>query len=109
MNALSCARPACSGEPEAWFAYDYEARCAWLDDAPAPSGTVSHQWPLCARHADNLRVPRGWFCVDRRAKRSSAREGVAGEQPELGAASSPPTVAARSARHSPTGPVSSIL
>ncbi len=32
MNSGSCSRPACSGQPAAWLAYDYSARCAWIDD-----------------------------------------------------------------------------
>lgn len=36
---------------------------------------AAHVWPLCERHADNLRVPRGWFCVDRRASRFGPAEG----------------------------------
>ena len=69
MNSASCARPGCAIAPAAWLAYDYEARCAWLDDQPDDEkGNVS-RWPLCERHADTLRVPRGWFCVDRRGSR----------------------------------------
>jgi hypothetical protein len=36
---------------------------------------AAHVWPLCERHADNLRVPRGWFCVDRRASRFGPADG----------------------------------
>jgi hypothetical protein len=68
VKGASCARPACPGQPVAWLAYDYDARCAWLDDDPVATNELSHRWPLCERHADNLRVPRGWFCVDRRAR-----------------------------------------
>jgi hypothetical protein len=67
MNTGSCSRPTCSGEPVAWLAYDYKARCAWVDYQPkAPSDRSSH-WPLCERHADALSVPKGWSRVDRRA------------------------------------------
>jgi hypothetical protein len=67
MNTGSCSRPTCSGEPVAWLAYDYSARCAWVDYQPkAPSDRSSH-WPLCERHADGLSVPKGWSRVDRRA------------------------------------------
>jgi Protein of unknown function (DUF3499) len=66
VNTASCARPGCAKAPAAWLAYDYGARCAWLDDqADDGTGKVG-RWPLCERHANNLRVPRGWFCVDRR-------------------------------------------
>jgi Protein of unknown function (DUF3499) len=67
MNTGSCSRPACSGEPAAWLAYDYGARCAWVDyQREAPSDRSSH-WPLCERHADTLSVPKGWSRVDRRS------------------------------------------
>jgi len=72
VNTISCARPACPGAPAAWLAYDYEARCAWIDDHSALTIELSHHWPLCERHADTLRVPRGWFCVDRRTGRAPA-------------------------------------
>jgi hypothetical protein len=72
VNTASCARPGCAKAPAAWLAYDYGARCAWLDDqADDGTGKVG-RWPLCERHADNLRVPRGWFCVDRRGARFAA-------------------------------------
>ena len=67
MNTGSCSRPACAGEPAAWLAYDYGARCAWVDyQREAPSDRSSH-WPLCERHADTLSVPKGWSRVDRRS------------------------------------------
>ncbi len=66
MNPASCARPGCATTPAAWLAYDYGARCAWIDDQPDDGTGKIGKWPLCERHADNLRVPRGWFCVDRR-------------------------------------------
>lgn len=78
MNTVRCSRPTCVGEPAAWLAYDYEARCAWLDDEPEPASGVLYRWPLCADHADTLRVPRGWFSVDRRAPRAP---GAGGEEP----------------------------
>ncbi|MGH9106497.1 MAG: DUF3499 family protein [Acidimicrobiales bacterium] len=74
MSPGSCARPACPAKASAWLAYDYAARCAWLDDEPGPASEPSHRWPLCARHADTLSVPRGWFCVDRRGGREPAAE-----------------------------------
>jgi hypothetical protein len=67
MKSASCSRPACPHKPAAWLAYDYNARCAWIDDQPEPPGDRSSRWPLCERHADNLQVPRGWSRVDRRA------------------------------------------
>ena len=85
MNSARCARPACSGTPAAWLAYDYDARCAWLDDEAedadaAERSRPAHAWPLCERHADNLKVPRGWFCVDRRASRFGPQEDHPGDQ-----------------------------
>jgi hypothetical protein len=76
MKATTCARPACPGQPAAWLAYDYEARCAWLDDAGATPAGGAHRWPLCERHADTLRVPRGWFCIDRRVVPPGAAAGA---------------------------------
>ncbi|HUC14935.1 MAG TPA: DUF3499 family protein [Acidimicrobiales bacterium] len=66
MNFASCARPGCANAAAAWLAYDYGAQCAWLDDQLDDATGRVGRWPLCERHADNLRVPRGWFCVDRR-------------------------------------------
>ena len=71
MNSGSCSRPACSGQPAASLAYDYSARCAWIDDpideTVGGRADRSTRWPLCERHADSLRVPVGWSRVDRRA------------------------------------------
>gem|GEM_PF-6742194 len=67
VSGTSCAHPACPGTPAAWLQYDYQARCAWLYDRPSEATRV-YQWPLCKRHADGLRVPRGWCCIDQRAK-----------------------------------------
>jgi hypothetical protein len=39
------------------------------DASPQDRRLAAHVWPLCERHADTLKVPRGWFCVDRRAAR----------------------------------------
>jgi Protein of unknown function (DUF3499) len=71
MNLGSCSRPTCAGKPAAWLAYDYRARCAWIDDPVDDpiEGPVdrSSRWPLCTHHANTLQVPRGWSRVDRRA------------------------------------------
>jgi len=48
----------------ATLTYDYAARTAWLDHAPAEGHPMSHD--LCEPHADTLRVPRGWSLQDRR-------------------------------------------
>jgi len=66
MNSASCSRPACPESPAAWLAYDYDARCAWLDDRAGEEMAHASRWPLCERHADNLHVPRGWSRIDRR-------------------------------------------
>jgi hypothetical protein len=85
-----CARPACYGAAAAWLAYDYDARCAWLDDDATDAGPEdrrlsAHVWPLCERHADTLKVPRGWFCVDRRASRFGLGDGDVPPVPATGA------------------------
>ena len=60
-----CIRPMCAGRAEAFLVYDYAERTVWLDEighrAPQPG-----VWPVCAAHADSLRVPQGWTLVDRR-------------------------------------------
>ena len=66
VSSYRCARPACPGQASAWLAYDYQARCAWLDDLGTGDPREASQWPLCERHADGLKVPRGWSSVDRR-------------------------------------------
>ena len=66
MNSRQCARPGCSATPAAWLGYDYQARCAWLDEEPLDEQDQAHRWPLCRLHAATLKVPRGWFSVDRR-------------------------------------------
>ena len=112
VNSAHCARPACYGTAAAWLAYDYDARCAWLDDDAGGAGPedrrmAAHVWPLCERHADNLKVPRGWFCVDRRASRFGPAEGdvpAAGDIPGAGdvpAATGAPSVAPTGAGHRP--------
>lgn len=50
--------------------YDYTNRVVWLD-APGDRGDGGTSWGLCAGHAENLRVPRGWAIEDRR--RSAAQ------------------------------------
>jgi hypothetical protein len=45
------------------------------DAAPDDRRLVAHVWPLCERHADTLKVPRGWFFVDRRAARFGSADG----------------------------------
>jgi hypothetical protein len=106
VNSAHCARPACYGTAAAWLAYDYDARCAWLDDDAGGAGPedrrlAAHVWPLCERHADNLKVPRGWFCVDRRASRFGPSEGDALAAAGPGATGSAPGTTAGGRRPGP--------
>jgi hypothetical protein len=92
-----------------------------LDDEASDAGPTdrrlpAHVWPLCERHADTLKVPRGWFCVDRRAARfgPADSDAVAGpDQGEGGAeAGTKPAVAGRGPQGAPgpgSGRLSSIL
>lgn len=45
--------------------YDYATRVVWLDPPGTRNGDAT-TWGLCAGHAENLRVPRGWAVEDRR-------------------------------------------
>lgn len=76
MNSEQCARPACPSKASAWLGYDYDARCAWLDDPADEEIWQASYWPLCEYHADSLKVPRGWFSVDRRAERPGEDAGA---------------------------------
>ncbi|HET9060404.1 MAG TPA: DUF3499 family protein [Acidimicrobiales bacterium] len=104
MTSPSCARPACSGLPAAWLAYDYEARCAWLDDQLETGEDRSHRWALCERHANALRVPRGWFCVDRRLLRGGVTLDSNGDEVAV-----PPKRSGRKAATSGAGSAGSSL
>jgi hypothetical protein len=44
--------------------YDYGNRSAWVDALSSEPHPMRHD--LCARHADSLSVPRGWYLDDRR-------------------------------------------
>lgn len=65
-----CSRPGCQGRTAAWLTYDYAAQRVWLDDDPSPDG--GDEWALCARHAGQLRAPRGWMQMDRRVAPSGS-------------------------------------
>jgi hypothetical protein len=65
-----CARPACGGDVAAWLTYDYAGQRVWLDD-PGFNGD-GNRWPICSTHANRLRVPLGWVCLDRRTAVSLA-------------------------------------
>ena len=58
-----CARPGCGEPATALLTYDYGERVVWLDRLGELNGSA---WPLCATHADGLKVPVGWRCEDRR-------------------------------------------
>jgi hypothetical protein len=59
-----CARPSCSSFAAATLTYDYEARTAWIELLAGELHPMAYD--LCERHADALRVPRGWALQDRR-------------------------------------------
>jgi hypothetical protein len=44
--------------------YEYRASQVWLDDLSAERDP--HDYDLCHRHAEQLRVPLGWHLLDRR-------------------------------------------
>ena len=69
-----CARPGCGDPASALLTYDYGSRTAWIDDPGAIEGSV---WPLCAHHADQLKVPVGWERDDRRVAVVSLRSPLA--------------------------------
>ena len=60
-----CVRPTCATPAVASLRYDYAQRTAWLED-PGPGALIIGAWPLCAVHADGLRVPSGWTLIDNR-------------------------------------------
>jgi hypothetical protein len=63
-SASRCARPGCGQPAAALLGYDYATAIVRLDPLDDdPGGTTLG---LCATHADNLRVPLGWTCEDRR-------------------------------------------
>lgn len=65
MDPHHCARPACAEPACAEMTYDYARRVVWLD-ALGTEDAGGVLWGLCAGHAANLRVPRGWAMEDRR-------------------------------------------
>jgi len=73
-ESRQCARPACGGEVAAWLTYDYGQQRVWLDDAQTAGG--GNRWPICSAHANRLRVPLGWVCVDRRTDARGSRPGL---------------------------------
>ena len=59
-----CARPGCATTASATLTYDYAAGTVWIDVLSDEAHPMTHD--MCARHADSLRVPRGWLLQDRR-------------------------------------------
>lgn len=73
-ESQQCARPACGEDVAAWLTYDYGQQRVWLDDPQAAAG--GNRWPICSAHANRLRVPLGWVCIDRRTDASGSRPGL---------------------------------
>jgi hypothetical protein len=71
-----CARPGCQGPAAAWLTYAYGDSQVWLDDHSDGGGD---RWPLCASHAERLKVPRGWSQVDRRTGPGDGRSFAAAQ------------------------------
>jgi hypothetical protein len=60
----SCTKTGCRWPAAASLSYRYATRQVWLLDlAGTPDPSL---YDLCPHHADDLRVPRGWDCVDER-------------------------------------------
>jgi len=62
--ARHCARPLCSEPSCATLTYEYRAQTVWIDLLAVDREPSAYD--LCGRHADRVRVPRGWQLVDRR-------------------------------------------
>ncbi|HWB71396.1 MAG TPA: DUF3499 family protein, partial [Egibacteraceae bacterium] len=64
----TCDRTGCRWPAAASLAYRYDRRQVWLLDLAARAHPALYD--LCPQHADNLVVPRGWDCSDRRTATS---------------------------------------
>ena len=71
MNPRHCSRPGCSEGASATLTYQYARQAVWMDGLSAERHP--HDYDLCARHADRLRVPAGWRLDDRRPGRVPER------------------------------------
>lgn len=60
-----CARPGCGQPAVATLSYSYADGVVWVEDLAPDAHPMVHD--MCSRHADDLRVPRGWECRDTRA------------------------------------------
>ncbi|WP_162942485.1 DUF3499 family protein [Desertimonas flava] len=59
-----CSRPTCSAAAVVTLTYEYRASQVWLDELTAERDP--HDYDLCRRHAEQLKVPLGWHLLDRR-------------------------------------------
>lgn len=59
-----CSRPTCSETAAATLSYDYGSGEAWI--GPLTAERDPHDYDLCRRHADRVRVPYGWSFRDHR-------------------------------------------
>lgn len=69
-----CARPGCPRHAVATLSYSYADSVVWVVELTAEAHPMVHD--MCAQHADNLRVPRGWECRDRRLSRADSGVGA---------------------------------
>jgi len=70
MSSRTCAKPGCNTSASATLTYDYGASTAWVE--PLHDEAHPMRYDLCADHADQLRVPRGWARQDRRVRYPAA-------------------------------------
>lgn len=94
--ARLCERPGCSAVATVAFGFDATARVVWLGPLVDSGPSVGR---LCARHAESLVVPRGWWLDDRR---SGDALFPSAEQPP--ASPVPPTVATAPVTPEPGAP-----
>jgi putative flippase GtrA len=59
-----CERPDCDDPASVSYGFDAASRMLWLD-VLGPQGPAAGV--LCQRHADAMRLPKGWWLQDRRA------------------------------------------
>lgn len=59
-----CSRPTCSAVAVVTLTYEYRASQVWLDELSPERDP--HDYDLCRRHAEQLKVPLGWHLLDRR-------------------------------------------
>ena len=72
-----CSRPTCSAEAVVTLSYEYRASQVWLDELTVER--EPHDYDLCRRHAEELKVPLGWHLLDRRHTTAApARDLLAG-------------------------------